>query len=84
MDRWSPTPLLEGNSIKLGLQASDFQTARHVAETINRRFGEGSARAMDGRTVDVLAPAGANERIAFIAAQASACLPFLYCATWSA
>lgn len=67
IERAVPTPLLEGNSIKLGLQASDFQTARRVAETINRRFGEGSARALDGRTVDVLAPAGANERIAFIA-----------------
>lgn len=67
IERSVPTPLLEGNSIKLGLQASDFQTARRVAETINRRFGEGSAQALDGRTVDVLAPAGANERIAFIA-----------------
>jgi flagellar P-ring protein precursor FlgI len=67
IERAVPTPLLEGNSIKLGLQASDFQTARRVAETINRRFGDGSARALDGRTVDVLAPAGANERIAFIA-----------------
>jgi flagellar P-ring protein precursor FlgI len=67
IERAVPTPLLEGNSIKLGLEASDFQTARRVAETINRRFGEGSARALDGRTVDVLAPAGANERIAFIA-----------------
>lgn len=67
IERAVPTPLLEGNSIKLSLQASDFQTARRVAETINRRFGEGSAQALDGRTVDVLAPALANERIAFIA-----------------
>ena len=59
--------MLEGNSIKLGLQASDFQTARHVAETINRRFGDGAARALDGRTVDVQAPTDANARIAFIA-----------------
>jgi flagellar P-ring protein FlgI len=67
IERAVPTPLLEGNSIKLGLQASDFQTARHVAQTINRRFGEGAARALDGRTIDVRAPADANERIAFIA-----------------
>ena len=67
IERAVPTPLLEGNSIKLSLQASDFQTARRVAESINRRFGEGSAQALDGRTVDVLAPALANERIAFIA-----------------
>ena len=67
IERAVPTPLLEGTSIKLGLEASDFQTARRVAETINRRFGEGSARALDGRTIDVQAPADANARISFIA-----------------
>lgn len=67
IERAVPTPLLEGNSIRLGLDASDFQTARRVAEAINRRFGDGIARALDGRTVDVLAPADPNARITFIA-----------------
>jgi flagellar P-ring protein FlgI len=67
IERVIPTPLLEGNSIKLGLEASDFQTARRVAQSINKRFGEGSARALDGRTVDVKAPTDPNERISFIA-----------------
>ncbi len=67
IERTVPTPLLEGSSIKLGLEASDFQTARRVAEAINARFGPGSARALDGRTVDVQAPTDSNARIAFIA-----------------
>jgi len=67
IERAVPTPLLEGNSIRLGLDAYDFQTARRVAEAINRRFGDGVARAMDGRTVDVQAPADPNARITFIA-----------------
>jgi flagellar P-ring protein FlgI len=67
IERAIATPLMESDSIKLDLQASDFQTARRVAETINRRFGDGAARALDGRTVDVRAPTEANERIAFIA-----------------
>lgn len=67
IERAVPTPLLEGNSIKLGLDASDFQTARKVAETINRRFGNGVARALDGRTVDVQAPTDSNARVSFIA-----------------
>jgi len=67
IERAVPTPLLEGNSIRLGLEASDFQTARRVAEAINRRFGDGIARALDGRTVDVLAPVDPNARITFIA-----------------
>jgi flagellar P-ring protein precursor FlgI len=67
IERAIPTPILEGESIRLDLQASDFQTARSVASTINRRFGDGAARALDGRTVDVRAPTNANERITFIA-----------------
>ena len=67
IERAIPTPLLDGDSIKLSLDASDFQTARRVAAAINQRFGDGVARAMDGRTVDVRAPTTPNERINFIA-----------------
>lgn len=67
VERTVPTPLLEGDSIKLGLEASDFQTARRVAAAINQRFGDGVARALDGRTVDVRAPVEPNDRISFIA-----------------
>jgi flagellar P-ring protein precursor FlgI len=67
VERAVPTPLLEGDTIALGLSASDFQTARRVAESINRRFGEGFARALDGRTVEVRAPVDPNARVNFIA-----------------
>jgi flagellar P-ring protein precursor FlgI len=67
VERSVPTPLLEGNSITLGLEASDFQTARRVAQAINRRFGDGAARALDGRTVRVNAPTDSDARVSFIA-----------------
>lgn len=67
VERTVPTPLLEGSSITLGLEASDFQTARRVAQAINRRFGEGAARALDGRTVRVNAPTESDARVSFIA-----------------
>jgi flagellar P-ring protein precursor FlgI len=67
IERAVPTPLLQGDGVRLGLEASDFQTARRVAQAINRRFGDGTARALDGRTVDVKAPPEANDRIAFLA-----------------
>ena len=67
VERTVPTPLLEGTSINLGLEASDFQTARRVAQAINRRFGEGAARALDGRTVRVNAPMDSDARVSFIA-----------------
>ena len=62
-----PTPLLEGNSIQLGLVAADFNTARAVAQAINAAKGPGVASARDGRTVAVAVPADPGERIGFLA-----------------
>lgn len=67
VERTVPTPLLEGDSIRLGLNTSDFQTARRVAEAVNRQFGDGRAAALDGRTVRVAAPTDPNARVAFLA-----------------
>jgi flagellar P-ring protein precursor FlgI len=67
VERAVPTALQEGNSISLSLNASDFQTARKVAAAVNQRFGAGIAVALDGRTVQVQAPTGPNERVSFIA-----------------
>ena len=62
-----PTPLLQGESIDLGLNAADFSTARRVAQAINFAKGQGTARALDGRTVSVRMPAEPDARIAFLA-----------------
>ena len=67
VERSVPSALLEGDSISLGLNASDFQTARRVAQAIDRKMGAGSARALDGRTVEVRAPTDANARVNFVA-----------------
>lgn len=75
IERAVPTPLLEGDSIRLSLEASDFQTARRVANAVNERFGQGVARALDGRTVEVRAPLEPNDRIAFIAEMEELPLP---------
>ena len=67
VERGVPSPLLEGDTINLGLNAADFQTARRVAQVIDRKLGPGTARALDGRTVQVLAPTEPNARVNFIA-----------------
>jgi len=67
VERSVPTPLQLGDSFNLGLNASDFQTARRVAQAINQKFGPGFARALDGRTVQVKAPPDANDRVSFVA-----------------
>ncbi|BCN40777.1 flagellar P-ring protein [Alicycliphilus denitrificans] len=67
VERSVPTPLHDGETITLGLNASDFQTARKVASTINTRIGSGLATALDGRTVQVRAPMDPGARVNFIA-----------------
>ncbi|WP_370633683.1 flagellar basal body P-ring protein FlgI [Acidovorax sp. sic0104] len=67
VERAVPTPLNEGATINLGLNASDFQVARRVAQAINGKLGSGLATALDGRTVQVRAPTDPGARVGFIA-----------------
>jgi flagellar P-ring protein precursor FlgI len=67
VERAVPTPLAQGDSLQLDLNASDFNTAREVARAINTRFGAGTAMAQDGRVVKVKMPVAPDERVAFLA-----------------
>lgn len=67
VERSVPTPFALGETIDLGLNAADFQTAHRVAAAINRQLGEGTASAVDGRVVRLRAPADANARVSFLA-----------------
>ncbi|MBI2751708.1 MAG: flagellar basal body P-ring protein FlgI [Burkholderiales bacterium] len=67
VERVVPTALQDGPSINLSLNATDFQTARKVAQAINQQFGQGVAQALDGRTVQVRAPTNPNDRVSFLA-----------------
>ncbi|CAN5706113.1 flagellar basal body P-ring protein FlgI [soil metagenome] len=67
VERSVPTSLNDGDSVSLGLNSADFETARRVAAVINLKLGSGLARALDGRTVQVQAPIDANARVNFIA-----------------
>jgi flagellar P-ring protein precursor FlgI len=67
VERAVPTPLNQGDSLQLDLNASDFNTAREVAKAINSRMGENTAYAVDGRVVRVRMPIAAGSRVAFMA-----------------
>ena len=67
VERAVPTPLNQGDSIRLDLNASDFATARAVARAINTAKGEGTANAIDGRVVRVKVPADPDARVGFLA-----------------
>ncbi len=67
VERAVPTPLLDGDTVLLGLNASDFTTAGRVAQAINTAKGAGTAQALDGRRVRVRMPTVDHERVAFLA-----------------
>ncbi|MBD9403486.1 MULTISPECIES: flagellar basal body P-ring protein FlgI [unclassified Comamonas] len=67
VERAIPTPINDGDTIKLGLNTTDFQTTNQVVNAINNRHGAGTAMALDGRTVEVRAPQHPGARVGFIA-----------------
>jgi len=67
VERAVPSPLQQGDWLQLDLNASDFATAREVTRAINAAKGDGTAQALDGRVVRVRMPAGADERVSFLA-----------------
>lgn len=53
--------------VRVELNKADFTSANNVVDAINRRFGANTARALDGRVVEVKAPVDSNERVMFLA-----------------
>ncbi len=67
VERAVANPFASAETLRLELFSSDFNVARRVVEAINRAQGAELARALDGRLIEVTAPAAANERVAFMA-----------------
>jgi len=65
VERIVPAMLGEGTNVIVELKETDFDTARRVADAINM-VAPGSAQALDGRSIQVLAPVQAPERVAFL------------------
>lgn len=55
-----------GNTISLNLKSPDFTTANNMMNAINELLGSGTARALDGSTVEVLAPRMPSQRVTFL------------------
>jgi flagellar P-ring protein precursor FlgI len=68
VERSVATALGESGSINLELRDADFTTAARLVDAVNARFGKGTARAVNGRVVEVKTPVGENERVAFLGA----------------
>lgn len=67
VERAVATPLGQGDHINLELNTTDFTTARRMVDAINSNFGHAIAAALDGRVIQVQAPASSDQRVAFLA-----------------
>ena len=67
VERAVPTPWAQGNVVQYDLQSDDFNTARDVANAINKAKGPGTAEALSGRSIAVRLPTASGERVAFMA-----------------
>ncbi|MBS1792353.1 MAG: flagellar basal body P-ring protein FlgI [Acidobacteria bacterium] len=68
VERIVPTELAANNQLTLVLRNEDFSTAAKLNEVINSKFGSGTARALDGRNIEVNLPAKfIDNRVGFIA-----------------
>ena len=66
IEREVPNGFANSEVVSLNLQESDFTTANRMVQAINKQFGAGAARAVDGGTIEVRAPQDSNARIQFL------------------
>lgn len=56
---------LESDALVFNLHSPDFATANRMAETINKKFGAGTAVAIDATSVRVSAPVDQGQKVGF-------------------
>lgn len=66
VEREVPTSLGQGPFVYYEMGNTDFGTTQRAVEVINREMGAGTAQAVDGRQIRVIAPEEANSRVAFM------------------
>jgi flagellar P-ring protein FlgI len=66
VERSLPSPISQTDAVNLELRESDFSTASLVVDAINRKFGQNTAFAQDGRVIRVQPPNNTS-RVGFLA-----------------
>ncbi|MGA7816198.1 flagellar basal body P-ring protein FlgI [Caballeronia sp.] len=56
-----------GGTMQMELRDMDFDTVQKVVAAVNNQFGVGTALALDGRTIQLRAPADMSEQVSFMA-----------------
>ena len=66
VERAVDTGFATSEELRFNLQKADFTTSERVAEAINAKFGAGTARTVDGVSIAIRAPQGADVRTALM------------------
>ena len=66
VERSVDTPFETSDHVVLNTREADFTTITGIVNAINRAFGDGTARAVDGMSVAVRAPEDLSQRVAFM------------------
>ena len=66
VERAVPSAFSQGDSLVLNLHQPDFTTAHRLVDAINETMGQGTAQALDGASVRVLAPQDSSQRVSYV------------------
>ncbi len=66
VEREVPSAFNIGDTLNINLTRADFTTANRVADIINKRYGNGTAEAVDAVTIRVMAPRDPGQRVAYL------------------
>ena len=66
VERMVETPFETSDHVVLNVRESDFTTTTAIVNAVNKNFGEGTARAIDGMSLAIRAPADMSQRVAFM------------------
>lgn len=68
VERAVPNAIAQMNGVlQLQLNDMDYGTAQRIVSAVNSSFGPGTATALDGRTIQLAAPADSAQQVAFMA-----------------
>lgn len=66
VERLVENPFETAGQIIINAREADFTTTTAIVNAINKNFGDGTARAVDGVTLSVRAPEDLSQRVAFV------------------
>ena len=66
VERMVESPFGSAEHIVLNIREADFSTATAITEAVNVAFGDGTAKAIDGVSVAITAPADSSQRVFFL------------------